>query len=135
MRAAKIYLVLMGVMSVVFGVVYLVSPLMMTEPMGFGALKPSALTDVRATYGGFQIGTGLFMLACLPPARLKTGMLLALLSVCAIALARLYGFMVDGDVIPVLQGTLLFEVVLAVISLVIYLRTPDHSAAAAPAAH
>lgn len=126
MRAAKIYLILMAVMSVVFGVIYLVAPLTMTNPMGFGELKPSALTDVRATYGGFQIGTGLFMFCCLRPERVKVGMLLALLSVAAIAISRLIGFALDGDVIPVLQGTVIFEIVLTVISLIIYLRTPDY---------
>jgi hypothetical protein len=125
MRAAKIYLILMAIMSVGFGVVYLFWPLSMTDPMGFGPLAPPALTDVRATYGGFQIGTGLFMLFCLRPERLRLGMLLALLSVTAIALSRAVGLLLDGDFTDVLKGTLAFEVVLAVISLIIFLRTPD----------
>jgi hypothetical protein len=125
MRAAKIYLVLMGIMSVVFGVIYLVAPANMTDPMGFGILAPSALTDVRATYGGFQIGMGLFMLwCCLGSGRLYAGMFLALISVAAIAACRAIGLVIDGDVIDVLKYTLVFEVVLTVISLVLFLRTP-----------
>ena len=130
MRAAKIYLIIMGIMSVLFGVIYLINPLSMTAPMGFGDLAPSALTDVRATYGGFQIGTGLFMFYCLKPARIKMGLLLVLLSAAAITLSRLYGFVVDGDITPVLKGTIAFEITLTVISLIFWLRTPEPAAGA-----
>jgi hypothetical protein len=125
MRAARIYLAFIAVISLVFGVVYLVAPLSMTTPMGFGDLKPSALTDVRANYGGFQIGTGLFMLFCLKRDRLKLGMLLALLLAAVITASRALGLAIDGDMIPPSQGALTFEVALTVISLVIYLRTPN----------
>jgi ABC-type thiamin/hydroxymethylpyrimidine transport system permease subunit len=131
MRAAKIYLILMAIMSVVFGVIYLFWPLSMTDPMGFGPLAPSALTDVRATYGGFQIGTGLFMLFCLRPDRLRLGMLLALLSVGAIAGSRAIGLVIDGAFTDVLKGTITFEITLFVISLILFLRTPDAAPKAA----
>src|SRR5687768_1524925 len=65
MRVAKIYLIFMAVMSIVFGVIYLFNPSAMMAPMGFGTLAPSALTDARATYGGLQIGMGVFLLLCL----------------------------------------------------------------------
>lgn len=125
MRAAKIYLILLGIMSVVFGVIYLIAPSSMTDPMGFGILAPSALTDVRATYGGFQIGMGIFMLwCCIGSGRLYTAMFFALVSVAAIAISRAIGLAIDGDPIDVLKYTLAFEVVLTVVSLVIFLRTP-----------
>ena len=125
MRAARTYLTFIAAISLVFGVVYLVAPLSMTTPMGFGDLKPSALTDVRANYGGFQIGTGLFMLLCLKRERLKLGMLLAFLLAAVITASRALGLAIDGDIIPPSQGALTFEVMLTVISLVIYLRTPN----------
>lgn len=125
MRAAKIYLVLMGLMSVVFGVLYLVSPATFTDPMGFGILAPSALTDVRATYGGLQIGMGIFMFwCCMGTGRLYTGMFFALVSVASIAICRAIGLVIDGDAIDVLKMTLAFEAVLGVVSLVLFLRTP-----------
>ena len=130
MRAATIYLIFIALISLVFGVVYLIAPVTMTTPMGFGELQPSALTDVRANCGGFQIGTGLFLLFCLRRERRKLGMLLAVLLASAIATSRALGFAIDGDVIPPLQGALTFEVALTVISLVIYLRTPNDMAVA-----
>jgi hypothetical protein len=129
MRVAQIYLILMGVMSLVFGVVYLFWPATMTDPMGFGVLAPAAVTDVRATYGGFQIGRGAFLLWCLRPPRVRAGLLLMLLSVGAVAACRAIGLLIDGQVTSNLQGVLVFEVVLTVVTLVLLLRTP------APAPH
>lgn len=123
MRIAQIYLVLMGAMSLVFGVVYLFWPAMMTDPMGFGALAPAAVTDVRATYGGFQIGMGAFLLWCLNPARVRAGLLLVLLTIGAVAICRAVGLAIDGEVTANLQGVLVFELVLAVVTLVLWLRT------------
>lgn len=132
MRAAKIYLYLMGLMSVVFGVGYLVKPELFTAPMGFGALAPSALTDVRATYGGFQIGMGLFMFWCAGhDSRIYTGMLLTLLSVAGIAACRAIGmFALDGSSDnQTLLATLGLEVTLTIITIVLLARTPKPVAA------
>lgn len=123
MRIAQTYLALMAVMSVVFGVIYLFWPSMMTDPMGFGALAPAAVTDVRATYGGFQIGMGVFLLWCLTPTRVRGGLLLTLLTVGAVAACRAIGLVIDGAVTSNLQGVLVFEVVLTVVTLVLWLRT------------
>ena len=124
MRAAKFYLILIAVFSIVIGLVYLIAPSVMMTPFGFGELRPSALTDVRANYGGFQIGTGLFMLFCLPYHRRKLGMLLAVLLGVTITTARAIGLVVDGDVTPPLTRALVVETVLTLAPLVIYLRMP-----------
>jgi hypothetical protein len=129
MRIAQIFLVLMAAMSLVFGVIYLVAPDSMIEPMGFGVLAPSALTDVRATYGGFQIGMGLFLLWCLVPARVRTGLLLSLLSVGAVAICRGIGLVIDHSLTSVLQGTIIFETALTIIALILFLRAPAAIAA------
>lgn len=130
MRAAKIYLVVMALMSVVFGAIYLFNPQSMTDPMGFGQLAPSAWTDVRATYGGFQLGMGLFLFWCLDATRVRTGLLLTLLSVGFVAASRGIGLIIDHSMTPVLQGTIIFEATLTVISLILFLRTPAQPTAA-----
>lgn len=135
MRAAKIYLILMGLMSVVFGVGYLIKPELFADPMGFGfaAMEPSARTDVRATYGGFQIGMGLFMFWCARfDSRVYTGMLLTLLSVACIAASRALGMLVlDGSPNDTLKGTLGLEVTLTIITIVLLARMPKPSLSAA----
>jgi hypothetical protein len=124
MRVAQVFLFLTALMSVVFGAIYLAAPYTMTDPMGFGQLAPSALTDVRATYGGLQLGMGLFLFWCLAPARLRTGLLFTLLSVGALAICRGIGLAIDGDVTSTLRGALIFEVCWTLITLFLFLRTP-----------
>jgi hypothetical protein len=124
MRGAKIYLVLMGVSTVLFGLGYLFAPMQMLAPMGFTELKPSALTDIRATYGGLQIGVGLFLLYCLPPARMRTGLVFSVLSIAAVALSRVTGLALDRDITQTLQYTAGLEIGLAVVALVLLLRLP-----------
>ena len=123
MRAARIFLILMAIMSVGLGVLYLFWPLPMTEPMGFGPLAPSATTDVRATYGGFQIATGLFMFWCLRSDRIQVGILLALLTAGAIAASRAIGLIIDGAFTDALKGAMTFEIVVTAISLFLFVRT------------
>lgn len=127
MRAAKIYLVLMGVSTFLFGVGYLFAPVKMLEPMGFAALQASALTDIRATYGGLQIGCGLFLLYCLAPARLRMGLAFSVLSIAAVAGSRLIGLAIDRDVTQTLQITAGLEVALAIVALILLVRMPRKS--------
>ncbi len=125
MLIARIWLVLMAAMSIVFGVVYLINPASMTDPMGFGQLAPSAWTDVRATYGGFQLGMGFFLLWCLEASRVRTGLLLTLLTIAGVAGCRAVGlFVIDRDLTAVLRSTIILETTLTVISLVLFLRAP-----------
>ena len=65
-----------GLMSVAFGMAYLVSPVSMLELTGGSALTPAATTDVRATYGGLQLGLGAFLLwSALAPERIPSALL------------------------------------------------------------
>ena len=56
------------------GASYLVSPTAMTASAGISA-DASGLTDIRATYGGFQIGIAIFLAWCArspdPPPRVE----------------------------------------------------------------
>lgn len=129
MLFARIFLFLMAAMSVVFGLIYLFLPYSMTSPMGFGVLTPAALTDVRATYGGFQIGMGLFLFWCLNPLRVHTGLLLTLLTIGFVFGCRVIGVLIDGDLTETLKGVLVFEGVLTLLTLVLFLRRPAVAAA------
>ena len=92
------YLRFLGAMSVVFGLLYLFVPESMTGPTGFGALPPSAMTDVRATYGGLQLGFGAFVLwAAADASRVRFALVLVALSIGAVAASRLTGILLDGS--------------------------------------
>ena len=105
MGFARGYLRVLGAMSIVFGLIYLLVPEWMTVPTGFPALPPNALTDVRATYGGFQIGAGAFVRwAAAEASRVRLALLLQVLTIGAIAVSRAIGILIDGS--P--NGTLVF---------------------------
>lgn len=128
---AKIYLWLMILMSFAFGVLYLFVPTKMTDPMGYGVLAAAAVTDIRSMFGGFQIAMGLFLLWCLRPERIRIGLMCVFLGALGFVLCRGYGLYVDGEITPMLRGTILFESALTIISIVLYLFTPGTSATAA----
>jgi hypothetical protein len=125
MRFARAYLLFFAAMGLFFGLWYLIAPTGLTDPTGFGPLGPNALTDVRATYGGFQIGAGLFLLwAVADPARVRTALVLQTLTIGAIASCRLVGIAVDGSPNAFLLSALASEIVLTAVGLFALSRTP-----------
>ena len=131
MRFARAYLCFVGVMGLVFGIWYLVAPTALTDPTGFGALGPNALTDVRATYGGFQIGSGLFLLwSALDPARVRAALLLQALSIGAIGSCRLVGFAIDGSPNSFLLSAIVTEITFTALALYALRGLPSQPAAA-----
>ena len=130
MRFARAYLYFVGAMGLLFGVWYLVAPTGLTDPTGFGPLGPNALTDVRATYGGFQIGSGLFMLwAAGSDARVRTALVLQALTIGAIGACRLVGFAIDGPPNGFLISAIVTEITLTALALVALRRLPRTPAA------
>jgi hypothetical protein len=119
MGFARAYLYFVAAMGIFFGFWYLFAPAGLTDPTGFGPLAPNALTDVRATYGGFQIGLGLFTFwAAADPARVRTGLLLQALTIGAIGSCRLVGFAIDGAPNGFLISAIVSEVTLTAIALI-----------------
>jgi len=57
---ASKFLMVIATILAFFGLFYLVSPQTLAGTAGLTA-NPSGLTDIRATYGGFQVGLALFL--------------------------------------------------------------------------
>jgi hypothetical protein len=130
MGFARAYLYFVGAMGIVFGVWYLVAPAAWTDPTGFGPLGPNALTDVRATYGGFQIGLGVFTLwAALDAARVRMGIVLQLLTIGAIASCRVVGFAIDGSPNGFLISAIATETTFTALALIALYRLPREGVA------
>ena len=76
MSYGRILLWSLGLMLVGFGLAYLLSPVSMAALTGVSASTPAATTDIRATYGGYQLGVGAFLLwSALAPDRIPSGLL------------------------------------------------------------
>ena len=101
MNAPRIALWLLGVVFVVFGSAALVQPTLMTGPPGLDASALGAATEVRALYGGLQLGLGAFLIwSVLDPSRwtpalLAYGFLLGAVGDCRFGLSRNH-FVWDG---------------------------------------
>ena len=124
MTFGRIVLYVAALMSLATGVSYLVSPQGMATAAGFGDLQPGGMTDVRATYGGFQIGMGLFLVwTALDPDRIRSGLLLTLLVFGALASSRAIGLALDASLNAFHQLGILFEVVFTATALAAFLKT------------
>jgi len=97
MGLARGYTWFLVIMSVVFGGLYLVAPGAIIAPMGIETTSAVGLTDIRATYGGFQLAMAGFLWWCLrDEARLATGLVAFAFLVGGLAACRITGLLLDG---------------------------------------
>jgi hypothetical protein len=118
MNWTRIYLALQALALIALGLAYFSHPEEMSNLSGMLLMAPAAVTDVRAYYGGLQIGLGIYLLlACRLVELQRATLMLAVLLYSALALARIAGLWLDGG----LQQTfnliaLLFECVSAALA-------------------
>lgn len=94
----RIILLLDALVFVTLGSIFLIIPARMAEFVDIVATAPAATADVRAVYGGMEIGVGLFLLWCgLSIPRVRTGLLAASLILACVATGRLFGIVNDTD--------------------------------------
>src|SRR5919108_5202325 len=62
--APSLILILIGAGFIGFGAAFALRPARMAALTGLSLTSPTARADFVATYGGFQFGFGLFLLAC-----------------------------------------------------------------------
>ena len=94
----RLFLTLTGVSLIVAGLAYL---LFLHAAVGLTGIElpgAAAAIDARATYGGTQVGLGLFLLWCRSrEAAMRPGLVLVFLIGACLALSRLSGFAIDGE--------------------------------------
>lgn len=109
----------------------LAAPTLFAQQAGF-QITPGALTEIRAFYGGLQIGIGLFLLWCLrTPSRTFGGLLLVGLAVGGAGLARLFGILFDRDPTSHHLMNLGVEIITVALVAIAFLRLRRRRAAAA----
>ncbi len=129
MSLGRVLLWGIGLMSVAFGMAYVVSPVSMLELTGGSPSTPAATTDVRATYGGLQLGLGAFLLwSALASERVPSALLALSLVAGAMGGCRLLGVLIDGGFGPTLLigpihiSALVFELSTGVLAFVAFSR-------------
>ena len=90
-------LILAGVGFIGFGVAYALWPGRMAALTDLSLTSPTAIADFVATYGGFQIGFGVFLLACAGRASwLEPGLWAAVAALTGFASLRLLAILRHG---------------------------------------
>ncbi len=111
MTASRIFLGISVVVWLPYGLFCFAQPGYLGEVAGISFATPTGSTELRAMYGGLQSAIGcLALLAVLRPAFIRTG-LIALAFLCAgLALGRLGGVLLDGDLSTYTSVGLAFEI-------------------------
>jgi hypothetical protein len=116
-KFAKALVVVNGILFVGFGLGFIVAPSFFSSFFTGGVpATSSAAIDLRATYGGLGLGTGVWFLLC-AKSNLRLGVLGAIAVLASIVLGRVIGLAVDGTPNIFMYLFLLAEVVFLLASL------------------
>ena len=96
-----------------FGIVLLCWPDMALPGLGIQALSDQAQAEIRAMYGGLEIGLGVLLLTCFSSERQIFGLQLSLASYGGLGIARLLSMLAIGVATPFLWVALIWEGVIA----------------------
>ena len=97
MKLAKLEVLLSILMYVGLGFAFLFFPVEMTAFIDLPLPPGNARIDVQATYGGFLVGFGAFLIWCFLRDEIKTGLLAATFAIAGFASARLFGILTSED--------------------------------------
>jgi Domain of unknown function (DUF4345) len=110
-------LAIAGLGFIGFGIAFLFWPDALLTGIGIQASSTQASIEIRAMYGGLELGLGIFLLSCLATARQRTGLWLSLASYGGLGLARLASMLLLGASSPFLVFALVWEGVVAALAL------------------
>jgi hypothetical protein len=148
---SRVVLAVSGLVFVGFGVAFLFWPAPMTLRVGIPLVTMSGTTDVRAVYGGLEIGFGTFLILCSTArAYVLPGLLGVLCALVGMSVSSAVGIALDGGPAPIIGAALAVEVSGAALALLALLlerrgarsvpmeapgRKSDHQTPSAAASH
>ncbi|HEX8830461.1 MAG TPA: DUF4345 family protein [Longimicrobium sp.] len=103
-RFARVSLILGALGLIGFGAALLVRPSLLAV-VGVELTRPAAATEIRAFYGGLELGLAAFFIAATRhSAWLRPALFAQAVALGGIVAARLVGIMVDGSAEPMILG-------------------------------
>ena len=124
---------LLGIGGIVFGAclmgglgsAYLLDPNALREAAGISPETPSALAEIRSTYGGLHVGIGVFLLACAArEATRRVGLLFCALAFAGAGVARFTGILQFQVAEPTQIVIASLEVAFSAITMFLYRQWP-----------
>jgi hypothetical protein len=102
----KVMLIISALSYYTFGLCFLIFPKQWISRLSLAAIKSEGLTDIRAVYGGFELGIAVFLtIALFKPAYLQGALLASWLLLLGLGFSRLVGLVLDkpdGFLMPTL---------------------------------
>ena len=96
MTFSRLVLVVTGTVFIAYGIAFLAVPVLMAAGAGIALPVPTAVTDVRAVYGGLQLGLGCLLICWSRRPSLTTAGLYAIVATLGgITLGRTLGIVVN----------------------------------------
>lgn len=123
-KLSRIVLIAGAVIYFAFGIMFFISPDMITVMDGIILPDRAAANHIRAVYGGMEIGLALLLINfCIVKDGLKSGLIVLAFSIGFTSISRLYGIVFDqgGDISNILS--FIAEFSFAVVSMFLFLRT------------
>ena len=106
-----------GLGFVGFGIIFLCWPEVMLPGIGIVTPDLQSQIEIRAMYGGLELGLGILILSCFAADRQRFGLQLSLASYGGLGLARAASMLVMGVASPFLWVALIWEGVIAALAL------------------
>jgi hypothetical protein len=128
--AIRAFLAFSALVWLPYGLWCFLRPEFLADAAGIVASTPTASTELRAMYGGLQMGIGLLAAAALLAPSLCRPALLAIAFLCTgLATTRALGVLLDGGLSSYTAAGLVFEILSASIAITLLPRAPATSAA------
>ncbi len=119
---AQLFLMLAALLFAGFGLASLFQPERIAGMVGIRPSTTAGRSEIRAVYGGLELGLGAFLVYCaLDAQRLELGLLLVVLTYGAAAVGRMIGIALDRPVEAVTRRILVAEVAFAIVGSVLLL--------------
>jgi hypothetical protein len=126
MSLTKILVIAAALMFGAFGLLGMVAPLRTLELIHMQPKDVTAVGEVRARYGGFELGVAAFLVACLLDRwSLRAGLFLTTAIFLGAAAGRGKSALVDGMPDPLFVQILVFEMVFAALCVFALARSKD----------
>jgi Domain of unknown function (DUF4345) len=125
MSLARGLLFLGGAVFAAIGLGFLVMPVQWAAIVEISLPTATARTDLRATYGGFDLAVGIFLvLSASRPRWVRPGLVAFGLAAAGFGSGRLLGILVEGTASPLMLGFAAIETVSAVLAFALLRRLP-----------
>ncbi|MBC7541553.1 MAG: DUF4345 family protein [Candidatus Sericytochromatia bacterium] len=117
MIAARLLLMLNSLVFGVFGLLFLIWPAGMAATVGLAAANPTGIIDIRATYGGLELGISALLGYCaISIGGTAFGLLAATCAFTGFAGGRLIGIIANGGAVGLIWGILACDVLLVALN-------------------